>query len=274
MKEKTGAQILREKLPVITVWYNLMLIYLLQFAFFITILYILWRITTAIWFTALIGQFAVAFIGVFPLMYITKNSVKIRKKFIKKYGDLAYQHLWFRFLSYNEPFSSASLYFPILLMNYDFLPSIISLPSNFMTRSLLPIYVSLPICIIFIILGILFRRPGGGFDIDVDSYVYLMFPKESKKIEGGLYQYVRHPRYLGRGLIVVGLGIFSNNLLGLSVSLIHFLPYYILSKIEDYELVKRFGTSFQRRCIEIPALIPKIKNWKKIIKYLFCKKSE
>jgi protein-S-isoprenylcysteine O-methyltransferase Ste14 len=223
------------------------------------------------WFTAIIGQFVIAFIGVIPLIYITKTSVKIRKKYLKKYGDLAYQHLWFRFLSYNESISSASLYFPIILTNYDFLPSIISLPSNFMTQPLLPIYASLPICIIFIMFGVLFRRPGGGFDIDVDSYVYLMFPEESRKIEGGLYKYIRHPRYIGRCFIAIGLGIFSNNIIGLAVSLIHFLPYYILLKIEDYELIKRFGPSFESRCTRLPALIPKARDWKKVIKYMFSK---
>lgn len=138
----------------------------------------------------------------------------------------------------------------------------------------MPIYVSLPICIILIIFGVLFGRPGGGFDVDVDSYVYLIYPEESKKIEGGLYRYIRHPRYLGRGLIALSVGIFSNSLFGLSVSLIHFLPYYILSKVEDYELVRRFGESFQRRYIEIPALIPKIRDWKKIIRYFFYKKKK
>jgi len=269
MEETIGTKILKEKLPVFTNWRYLLLIYILQFSLFIVILYFLWFITSVLWYAALIGQFAVTFIAIFPLIYLTINSNKIRNKYLRRYDRLAYQHLWYRFLSYNEPISSAGLYFIVLLHTYDFLPSIVSFPSNFMTDSLFPIFISLPAGILFVIIGFLIRRPGGGFDVDVDSYVYLMYPEEGREIKGGLYRFIRHPRYLGRGLIAFGLGIFSNNLLAISVSLLHFLPYYILMKFEDQELIGRFGEKFQRRHYELPALFPRFRDWKNVIRYLF-----
>jgi len=210
MEETIGTKILKEKLPVFTNWRYLLLIYILQFSLFIVILYFLWFITSVLWYAALIGQFAVTFIAIFPLIYLTINSNKIRNKYLRRYDRLAYQHLWYRFLSYNEPISSAGLYFIVLLHTYDFLPSIVSFPSNFMTDSLFPIFISLPAGILFVIIGFLIRRPGGGF-----------------------------------------------------------LPYYILMKFEDQELIGRFGEKFQRRHYELPALFPRFRDWKNVIRYLF-----
>ena len=272
MTEKTGLEILRQKLPFITVWYNLIILYIFQFTLFISIFVFLFWIRNIIWYGALIGQLIVAFFAVFPFIYITINSNKLRKKYLEKYGDLAYQHLWFLFGSYNEPVGSASLYFPILLKTDYFLPAIINLKSNYMTINLSPLFIALPLGTLIIIIGILMQKPSGGYDIDISSYLYLIYPRESRKLEGGLYQYIRHPTYTGRGLIAIGLAVIANNLLAIFVAMIYFFAFFTLSRIEDRELIKRFGDDFRKYCVEIPAIFPRFRNWGKVAKFLFTRK--
>jgi len=271
---RTGLEILRQKLPFITVWYNLVILYTFQFTLFVGIFVFLFYISNIIWYGALIGQLIVAFFAVFPFIYITINSDKLRKKYLEKYGHLAYQHLWFLFGSYNEPIGSASLYFPILLKTDYFLPAIVNLEINYMTVSLFPIFIALPLGIIIIIPGILMQRPSGGFDIDVSSYLHLIYPEESREISGGLYQYIRHPTYAGRGLVAIGLAIIANNLLAIFVAIIYFFAFYTLSRIEDRELIRRFGDNFRKYCKETPAIFPRFRNWKKVAKFLFIRKEE
>lgn len=269
MTEESGIDIFLKYVPALTIKYKAICTYSYQFAIFIIVMILFWWISSSLLTGALIWQFIIASLAIFPFAYITKNSEKIRIQYRKKYGELAYQHLYYRYLIYAVPLGAASLYFPILLKTDYFLPAIISLPPSFMTNNLFPFFSAIPISIFIIIIGILIRRPSGGFDLDTDSYIYLIFPEKSKKIESGIYKYVRHPRYLGRGFIVIGLGILANNLIAVGVSLIHFLSYLLLIKIEDKELLKRLGEDFQTHQKEVPALFPKYRSWKKFVRFIF-----
>ncbi len=66
----------------------------------------------------------------------------------------------------------------------------------------------------------------------------------SKLVVNGLYHYIRHPRYLEFILEAVGVAILS----GLWVSylfLVYFIPaVYLLTLIEERELVQRFGADY------------------------------
>lgn len=269
MTEKSGMDIYLEYVPALGVWYKALATYLYQIMIFIVVMILFWWISTNYLYGALFFQAIIAFLAILPFAYITRNSEKLRKKYREKYGKLAYQHLYYRYIIYTLPFGASSLYFPILLKTDYFLPAIITFPSHYITTDLFPFFSAIPFGIFLIVIGVLIRRPSGGFDFDVDSYIYLMFPEKSRKVEGGIYKYVRHPRYLGRFFIVIGLGVIANNILALGVALIHFLSYFLLINVEDKELVKRFGESFKKHQKEVPALIPKVKNWRKFIRFIF-----
>ncbi|HEC94658.1 MAG TPA: DUF1295 domain-containing protein [Thermoplasmatales archaeon] len=273
MTEKKGIKVFLEHVPALTVWYKAILTYVYQITVFILAMVFLWWISSTHLLGALMGQFIIAFCAILPFVYITENSEEIRKKYRKKYGKLAYQYLFYKYLVHTLPLGAASLYFPVLLKTDYFLPAIIYLPSSLLTQDIFPFFSAIPIGVFLIVVGALIRRPSGGFDFDIDSYVYLMFPAKSRKVEGGVYKYIRHPRYLGRFFIALGLGVLANNLLALFVASIHSLSYLLLIRVEDKELVKRFGESFKKYQGDVPALIPHLCDINKFLKFIFTYKN-
>ena len=205
-------------------------------------------------------------------VYIANNSVKIRDRHRKKYGKLAGQYFWFKYLAYINPIVSASFYFPILIKTDYFLPAIVSLQSHFITNSIFPFFIALPISIFLVLLGLLIRKSSGGYGIDIDSYLYMVYPEKGKLIKDGMYKYIRNPQYLGRGIIAIGFGFFANNIIGILVGLMHFLSYIAIIPSEDKELMRRFGSDFKSYSNKVPFLLPKIGNWAKFIRFVFIRK--
>jgi len=275
MGKKSNLDLFLEHLPAFTVWYNIVLTYLLQFLIFILIIIFFWWISPLFNYGlgAIIGQIIVISIGTIPYAYMFLNSEKIRVKYKKKYKKLAAQRLWYNYISYLIPILYSSLYFPLLLITYNDLPipSIIPLQSSFMTNSLFPFFVSIPIGVILVILGILTRKPSGGFGADVDSCMYLIYPEKSKLIQLGIYKYIRHPRYLSRFFIAIGFGFIANNFLAICVGFLHFLPFAFLVMPEEKELSRRFGVDYANYKKRVPALFPKLGKWIKFVKFLFGK---
>ena len=271
MGDKTGMEVFLEYAPAFTVWYKIIGVYTLQFILFILIMAFFWRISSTEIYYIILAQIIISFLGTCPYRYMATSIEKIRDKYRKKYGKLAGQSLWFHYQSYTIPLLSSSMYFPILLYTYKDLtiPQIIQLPSHFITNSLLPFYIAIPLGIIVVILGILIRRPSGGFDADIDTYLYLMFPENGRLVSGGMYQYIRNPRYLSRGFMAVGLGIVANNILAIIVGFIHFLAFCSLILTEDKELIRRFGDDFKEYRKRVPALFPKFGNWRKFFRFIF-----
>lgn len=245
--------------------------FLFQFLLFIFFMFSFWWTTNRYLLAALLVEFILVFLGTFPYKYITKNSEKLREKYLKKYGDIAAQKLWFHYETYTIPFLSASLYFPLLLINYDFVPNLINFQPHFLTNSLLPFYLSIPLSILIIIIGVRIKKPSGGFGELVEAYIYIIFPKESKLINKGKYQYIRHPRYLGRATIAFGLGILANNILAIMVAATHAFTFWSMIPYEENELARRFGEEYKNYKKRVPALLPRYGKCKKFIKYIFSK---
>jgi len=203
--------------------------------------------------------------------YLLINTKKVREKYREKFGKLAYQKLYYRYIIYQNVFGNASRYCTLILKTDYFLPAIITLPPGFLTSTFFPFYSAIPIGIFLFIIGMFLRRPSGGFDIDVDMYIYLIFPEKSRKVEAGIYNFIRHPRYLAECFMAIGIGIVANNLLAILFSFIHIIPVLILIKIEDKELVRRFGDDFKKYQSSVPALIPRFGSWKKLLNCVFFK---
>ena len=269
MAEMKDMEMFLEYMPAFSIWYKALLIYLFQFFIFISVMIFFLWISSVRWYGALIGEFIVVFCGIISYMVLTINIDNIRDKYLERHGKLAAQRLWYYYESYTIPLLSSSLYLPLLLKTDYFLPALIDFPSHFMTLSLFPVYIALPLGVFIIIFGLLIRRPSGGFGADVETYLYLLYPEKGRLITEGIYRYVRHPRYLSRGLIVVGFGVIANNLLAICVGLIHFMGFCLLIKPEDNELVRRFGDVFIRYCSSVPALFPRFGTWKDFIKLVF-----
>lgn len=217
---------------------------------------------------AILMQFLVLIVGTAPYRYLSRNAEKIRILYLKRYGDLAEQALWFRYQFPFLPLLTASLLFPIILKTDYFLPALINLPEHFITRTLLPAYLSLPLGIGMLIFGLLVRRSSKEFDIDIMFYFHVIHPERGKLITGEKYAYVRHPRYLGRGATTIGLGILANNLLAIIIAFIHFLMFLSLIPSEEKDLIRRFGKEYIDYKKRVPAIIPRIGTWKDFLRSL------
>ncbi len=269
MEEKTGEEIFFEYVPVFKTWYNVILLYMFQIMIFILLIAFFWLISSIAWHGAVSVQLITSVVLVFFYIYLANNTEKIRKKYLEKYGKLAAQKFWYHYQSYTVPIICVVFCFPLLLKTDYFLPVIIKLPNHLITKSLFPIYIALPLGIIIISIGLLMRRPSGGYGMDVDDYLYMIYPEKSKLITNGIYRYIRNPQYVCRGVIAIGFGVIANNISAIAVGLIHFLSYCAIIPAEDRELFRRFGKDFEIYQKKVPAIFPKYGNWKKFARSVF-----
>lgn len=260
-----------EKMPDLHNPSKVLLIRILQLIVIIFIAFILWLYSNHVWYGAIIGQSIIIIIAISIYTYITKKSELIRKKYLEKFTHLAYQNFYYRYLFIAQTLNLISFYFPLFLYSYDFIPQIIKLPNHWLTEPIMPYYISIPLGLLFIILGLLIRKPSGGFNFDTASYVYLIFPDNSKQVKDGLYKYIRHPRYLGRFIEILGFGLIANTGVAICVSLVHIIPYLWLIQIEEKELIKRFRESYKKYQKSVPVLFPSIRNLREFFSILFRK---
>lgn len=73
---------------------------------------------------------------------------------------------------------------------------------------------------------------------------------------GGLYAHVRHPRYAGMFCAVLGAALLAGTL-WLWIALIFWLPFaLVVIRLEERELVARFGPAYEIYRQRIPAFLP------------------
>ncbi|HUX98992.1 MAG TPA: methyltransferase [Candidatus Deferrimicrobium sp.] len=111
------------------------------------------------------------------------------------------------------------------------------------------------------------------FGFDYMTVVYLYFPEESAIQNNKIYSVLRHPTYAA--LIYVS---FAGILIQFSLySIIFFVLYLIgfeihIHKVEDKELIQRFGESFENYRKQVPAILVPPRHWKTFLKFLVGKK--
>ncbi len=78
-----------------------------------------------------------------------------------------------------------------------------------------------------------------------------------RMLNQGIYSVVRHPRYLSAGIGVIA-GALIANYVGLYILLLLLLPLgYAMVKLEEHELIERFGDEYRKYRQEVPAIIPR-----------------
>ena len=107
--------------------------------------------------------------------------------------------------------------------------------------------------------------------MDYDNYIYTIIPEKSKLITAGLYQYIRNPQYLSRGIISMGFGVVANNISAILLGFIHFVSYCAIIPEEDKELFKRYGEEFEEYKSKVPAVFPKLGSLKPFFKLVIKK---
>ncbi|MDI6690237.1 MAG: methyltransferase, partial [Actinomycetota bacterium] len=80
--------------------------------------------------------------------------------------------------------------------------------------------------------------------------------------------YVRHPIYLGLFCGALGFAFLRNNLLALLTALIFLIPILYETRVEDREMIERFGDEHKKYIKNTGALFPH-KNIGKFLRLLF-----
>ena len=76
-------------------------------------------------------------------------------------------------------------------------------------------------------------------------------------LRDGIFAWVRHPRYLGASLGLTAIALFANHL-GTYLLLAVFLPeIYVVSVLEERELVARFGDAYRDYQRRVPRFLPR-----------------
>ncbi|HEY3065619.1 MAG TPA: isoprenylcysteine carboxylmethyltransferase family protein [Methylomirabilota bacterium] len=78
----------------------------------------------------------------------------------------------------------------------------------------------------------------------------------------GPYSVMRHPLYVGNGLIVFGLALFPGTVVAaLLVALVTIAYYAIITAREEAFLRERFGPAFATWAARVPALVPNVSRY-------------
>ncbi|HHI2554942.1 isoprenylcysteine carboxylmethyltransferase family protein [Klebsiella aerogenes] len=96
-------------------------------------------------------------------------------------------------------------------------------------------------------------------------------------VQNGLFAHCRNPLYLGNLLMIIGMGIASDNLYYLLVAMpLLFIAYACIIAAEEHYLSGRFGEQYRRYMTTTPRLFPELKglmntlrdypfNWQRVL---------
>ena len=247
MTQLTGFELLKEKVPEFgTPWKCVVIFIFWFFLFFLCMLFFLW-FDSLVWYGPLISQLIIASI----CSVFSYGHMKNAKKYREKYGQLAYRYFFFHFIMPIFITYYSCVFHPLLVGGDLILPywlAIIIGAFLFLFRPLTAIHIK-----------------HSGFDnVGHGLGIYTVFPEEGTVVSSKIYSFIRHPIYLGSFCAALGFGFIRNNLIAIFTALIFLIPIYIETRLEDKELIKRFGEEHINYIKNTSALFPR----KKIIKFL------
>lgn len=183
----------------------------------------------------------------FFLMFL--GFYRWRDFYRKKYGDRAYQQIALRYF-----IPGASLLFAGMLRSiWVFGPGMEFVPK--IVRMGLGLYL--------LVTGFLLERKGiQSLEIDRVMLVYTIFPERGSAVQSRLYEYLRHPLYSAYVRFSFGIALLSGTIPGLLCAFVFGLKIFILSKLEEKELIGRFGQSYKEYMKKVPAFIPRLRHLK------------
>ena len=122
--------------------------------------------------------------------------------------------------------------------------------------------VSLLFCGIFAWLGLRYARQMGHLSLAIRMGVPELSCAEGRQtlVRDGIYRVVRHPVYLTAAVAGIAFALLVNYL-GVYILFVSAFPLlYVITVLEEHELIDRFGEEYRRYQREVPRLIPR---WQK-----------
>jgi protein-S-isoprenylcysteine O-methyltransferase Ste14 len=109
-------------------------------------------------------------------------------------------------------------------------------------------------------LGILFNIMGGYLIVSGWKVIYRKYwskeENEGQLVTYGIYSYMRHPQYTGFILMTFGLLIHWATLPLLVMWPLLVRQYYKLAKMEEEEMITKFGDQYQKYMKKVPMFFP------------------
>ncbi len=99
-----------------------------------------------------------------------------------------------------------------------------------------------------------------GFYLVYKGWVKIHSAKGSELVTDGIYQYIRHPQYVGMWLVTAGFLIQWPTIITLLMWPVLMILYHNLSKKEEKTLHETFGEEFEKYKAKVPAYFPKLKK--------------
>jgi len=151
--------------------------------------------------------------------------------------------------------------------NSRFLPALYPY-DHVLYQTLSPWWILVPIGVILFVFSVLAMRKSinGGFDRDTELFLYIIHPEKSFPIQGGMYQYVRHAHYAEGIWMGIAAAFLAQDWMGFVMAFMFFLEYYAIARVEDRELIRRYGASFEAYARNKPMFFPRLKDLGSLVK--------
>jgi protein-S-isoprenylcysteine O-methyltransferase Ste14 len=136
---------------------------------------------------------------------------------------------------------------------------------------LLPIWAAIPLGLFLIVFGLLIRgsaMTGSGFSLGHAFGIFLVFPEDGIMVDKEVYAYLRHPLSAGIICIAIGFGFVRNSMLAILTALIYLIPIMVEMKLEDDELIERFGDPHRCYMKETRAIFPRWQDFGRLLKLI------
>jgi protein-S-isoprenylcysteine O-methyltransferase Ste14 len=82
------------------------------------------------------------------------------------------------------------------------------------------------------------------------------FENTSVLVKSGLYQYIRHPLYLSIFLFGTGVVLKHMGIIQLGLGFVNLVAIYLTARIEEREMIARFGDEYRAYMLETKMFIP------------------
>ncbi|MBI4498220.1 MAG: isoprenylcysteine carboxylmethyltransferase family protein [Chloroflexi bacterium] len=163
-------------------------------------------------------------------------------RFRERYGSLAYQEAFYRYLLPAAGAMAASV------------AHIATVPGTRTVSRLLAVAPGLYL----LATGVgLLSRAVRALGVDTAAAVEVYFPEEGRLVTWSAYRILRHPLYAAAARVVVGLALLRGKVRGLTLAALHLGWLHLWAQLEEGELERRFGPSYEAYREQVPAgIIP------------------
>jgi len=219
------------------------------------------------WWTPLVSTAVWNVLAFYLMSRMSANAEKIRRRYRAKYGNRAYQRFFYRYVVPVIGPSTVGFLIILAVENNSFFPALYPY-DHVLYQTLSPWWVFVPVGVMLLVFSVLAMRKSinGGFDRDTELFLYIVHPERSFPIQGGMYRYVRHAHYAEGIWMGIALAFLAQNLMGFIMAFMMFLECYAIARVEDAELLRRYGASFETYIRSAPMFFPRLKDLSNFVK--------